>query len=551
MSFGSNPCHSRRTFMKASALTSGAFFINTRVRAGALFQPPSSPPTTPWMQPLSFSPWATPTTQLVGSPPVNPGAHQRFDEFLPKHFYEISIREVLARPHPQLGLSRWSSYNGVVPGPLFVTRLGDPILVRFKNELPNTITGFGSPEVITHVHNGNHASESDGGPWDLYGPGNYKDHHYPNYAAGGDPDEMKGTLWYHDHCMDFTAQNTYRGLAGMYIMFDVLDSGNENDPNPDALRLPSGLPNGANTENCYDIPLAIMDRGFDANGILSMDTLNMDGIVSDKYLVNGRVQPYFEVKRRKYRFRVLDAGPARYYDFWFSNAMQFQIIGTDGNLLPAPVNAVNFRMGPGERYDIVVDFAQLPESTTVLYLVNRTDMPDGRGPKNNTLPMSEAPRILKFIVQPGAVPDPSRVPATLREEEPILPADIARATRRRWHFDRKNGMWTVNSKLFDPNRSDATIPHLQPEIWTISAAGGWAHPIHFHLEEGRILSFNRAEEEDPVFLGRKDVFSLRGGEEMEIFVRFHDWVGKYPIHCHNGTHEDHAMMVRFDVVKAL
>ena len=153
-------------------------------------------------------------------------------------------------------------------------------------------------------------------------------------------------------------------------------------------------------------------------------------------------------------------------------------------------------------------------------------------------------------MQPGAVPDPSRVPAALREEEPVLASDIARATRRRWHFDRRNGMWTVNGNLFDPNRSDATIPHMQPEIWTISAAGGWAHPIHFHLEEGRILSYNRSEEDDPVFLGRKDVFSLRGGEEMEIFVRFHDWVGKYPIHCHNGTHEDHAMMVRFDVVKA-
>ncbi|MFZ4749245.1 MAG: multicopper oxidase family protein [Phycisphaerales bacterium] len=540
----------RRGALATGAITTGAFHINTRLAAGALFAPPTSPPTTPWVQPLAFPRWAVPTQALSGPAPI-PSAHQRYEEFLPQDVYEIPVRMVAARPHPQLGLTNWMSYDGQVPGPTFMTRLGRPILVRYRNELPEEIQGFGHPEIVTHVHNGNHASESDGGPWDMFGPGSFKDHHYPQYAAAGDPDEAKGTLWYHDHAMDFTAQNTYRGLAGFYLMFDELDSGDENDPNPNALRLPSGVPNGEHVADCHDIPLAIMDRGFDRNGILAMDVMDMDGIVSDKYLVNGRVQPYFEVKRRKYRFRVLDAGPARYYDFWLSNGMEFQIIGTDGNLLQHPVPANHFAMGPGERYDIVIDFASLPESTTVLYLVNRVEMPGGRGPKNNLLPMNESPRVLKFVIRPGAVADPSRVPGFLREEEPIDPADVARATRRTWDFDRKNGMWTVNGKLFDPNRVDAVIPHLQPEIWTIKAHGGWAHPIHFHLEEGRILSFNGGEEEDPVLLGRKDVFSLRGGEEMEIFVRFHDWVGKYPIHCHNGTHEDHAMMVRFDVVRSL
>lgn len=543
---------SRRDVVRAGALSGAAFFINTRLRAGALFAPPESPATTPWLQPLGFPAHARPLAQGAAlSPAPDPMAHQRYEEFLPRTFYDIPVRMLSARPHPQLGLSNWMSYNGSVPGPTFMTRLGEPLLVRFSNHLPNSIPSFGNPEIVTHVHNGNHASESDGGPWDYYGPGEYKDHHYPQYAAMGDPDEAKGTLWYHDHAMDFTGQNTYRGLAGFYLMFDELDTGDENDPSPNALRLPSGVPDGGTGEGCYDIPLAIMDRGFNEAGLLTMDVMDMDGTVSDKYLVNGRVQPYFEVKRRKYRFRVLDAGPARYYDFALSNSMEFQIIGTDGNLLPHPIPARSFGMGPGERYDIVVDFSTLPESTREIYLVNRVEMPNGRGPKNNLIPVNEAPRVLKFIVQPGAVPDPSRVPAFLREEEEIDPADVARAVRRTWDFNRKNGLWTVNGKLFDPNRVDAVIPHLQPEVWTIKAHGGWAHPIHFHLEEGRILSFNGLEEDQPVLMGRKDVFSLRGGEEMEIFLRFHDWVGRYPLHCHNGMHEDHAMMVRFDVVRSL
>ena len=502
------------------------------------------------MQPLSFPPQLR--ESISGSegmiPAIDPDRHQRIAEFSPQRVSELPVRMVAARPHPQLALSNWMSYDGSVPGPTMIARSREAMLIRIKNELPNSIPGFGTPEIVTHLHNGNTASESDGGPWDYFAPGEYCDYHYANYPASGDPNQAKGTMWYHDHMMDFTAQNTYRGLAGMYLLFDELDSGDENDPNPNALRLPSGVPDGGTGEGCHDIPLAIMDRRFDQNGVLAMDVLDMDGNVSDKYLVNGRVQPYFSVQRRKYRFRLLDAGPARYYDFWMSNSMQFQVIATDGNLLTRPVTVQRIQMGPGERYDIVVDFSTLPQSTSEIYLVNRVDMPNGRAPASGLLDMDASPRILKFVIEPGAVPDPSRVPDFLRPETPIPAADIARARRRTWDFDRKNGMWTVNGRLFDPHRVDAVVQQNEPEIWTMIAHGGWAHPLHFHMEEAHVLTRNRLGETDPLFLGRKDVFSLRGGEEVEIFVRFRDWLGKYPIHCHNGSHEDHAMMARFDVV---
>ena len=538
---------SRRTFVKASALTTGAFFINTRVRAGALFQPPSSPPTTPFVQPLAFAPHMRPIESVKPFDVMpDPAAFQRYDEFVPKQYYELSVREVMGRPHPQLGLSRFSSYNGSLPGPTFMARAWDPMMVRIKNELPSEIRGFGLPEIITHLHNGNNAPESDGAPWDLYSPGTYKDHHYPNYPAAGNVNECKGTLWYHDHALDYTAQNTYRGLAGFFLMFDSIDSGNENDPNPDALRLPSGVPDGENTENCYDIPLAFADRQFDADGILTMDPFDFDGAIGDKFLVNGRVQPYFSVKRRKYRFRCVDAGPARFYDFVFSNSMEFQVIANDGNLLPHPVTVRNHTLGAGERFDMVVDFSTLPESTTEVYLVNRITHSTGRGPNSGRLPVNEAPRILKFVIEPGAVPDPSRVPSTLRQLDPL---DLTGAVQREWRWTRSNGMWTVNGRLFDEHRSDATLVQGRPEIWKLSGSGGWAHPIHFHVEEGRLLSYNRRPITSGVLAGRKDVFTLFGGDEMVIGLRYNDWVGKYVMHCHNGVHEDHAMMVRFDVVK--
>ena len=107
-----------------------------------------------------------------------------------------------------------------------------------------------SPRICTILHT---PSESDGFPGDFYGPhpdqqgptlsasGEFLDHFYPNILAGydefhgmpgydiGDPREALGTLWYHDHTLDFTSPNVYRGMAGFYLIFDDIDSGNEKD----------------------------------------------------------------------------------------------------------------------------------------------------------------------------------------------------------------------------------------------------------------------------------------------------------------------------------
>jgi FtsP/CotA-like multicopper oxidase with cupredoxin domain len=276
-----------------------------------------------------------------------------------------------------------------------------------------------------------------------------------------------------------------------------------------------------------------------------MDTANMDGHLGDKLTVNGLVQPYFEVERRKYRFRILDAGPSRFYDIWFSNGMEFQHIGNDGNLLPAPLQANHVKLGVAERADIVVDFSQLPASTTEVYLVNRAEQTNGRGPTGNTLPMATAPKLLKLIVRKDAVPDASRVPATLM---PRPAQDLPVAQERSWHFGRSNGMWVVNGNVVDVNRCDAAIQRNTAEIWNISTAGGWAHPVHIHLEEYQILSYNGQSVAGTSLGGRKDVFSLYPGDQMRIYMKFRDWVGRYVMHCHNVVHEDHAMMIRWDIV---
>jgi FtsP/CotA-like multicopper oxidase with cupredoxin domain len=412
------------------------------------------------------------------------------------------------------------------------------VLVRFHNDLPQGHVGFGVPQISTHMHNLHTASESDGFPGDFYGTGLFKDHHYINECpgfsqSGGDLGEMLGTNWYHDHRVEFTAQNVYKGLAGFYLMFDSVDTGDETDPSPEALRLPSGE---------YDVPLQLCDKLFDSSGQVYFDLFNLDGIIGDKFMVNGAIQPFFEVARRKYRFRILDAGPSRFYQLFLSNGQPLIQISSDGNLLPAPISAQSLPLGVSERADVIIDFSSARLGDKI-FLQNRLLQADGRGPTGKIVEPGDA--LLRFDVVRDARDD-SRVPATLRTLPPI---DLSQVVRERtFVFNRSGGAWTVNGRFFDLERVDAAPRRGTAEIWTLrNGGGGWSHPVHIHFEEFRMLSRNGSNP-PPRESGRKDVADLFPDDEVRVLLHFRDFLGRYPMHCHNVVHEDHAMMARWDIV---
>ncbi|MGX4641886.1 multicopper oxidase family protein [Massilia sp. SYSU DXS3249] len=523
-----------------------------------------APYTTPFIVPLPMPKIAEPVSGLSPEPekyPVEGEAgrlpHQAWDRFPPQKFYHVKVEEKDHEFHPELPKQKIWGYGGITPGLTFVVKYGEPILVRFENELPLDHVGYGTPEISTHLHNGHTPSESDGFPGDYYSerkcgstlsrPGKFKDHHYPNICSnvdafpdtGGNHALALGTLWYHDHRMEFTAPNVYRGLAGFYLIFDELDSDDEYDEHEGALGLPSGV-------GKYDIPLVFQDRRFDSGGYLYFDQFDPEGIVGDKFLVNGKVQPFFSVERRKYRFRMLNGSSLRFYEFYLVYQgidQKFHQIGNDGNLLPAPVLTSKLRLGVAERGDLIVDFAQYPLGAR-LYIVNKLEHLDGRGPTGRIL--NPGTQIMRIDVdREPATPDHSRLPATLR---PLPKIDTSKVrTVRRWDFGRLNNMWTVNDLLFDETKPAALIKRGVEEIWELRGKGSWSHPVHIHFEEMRIISRNGLPP-PPHEAGRKDVFVLSPGETVRILVCFRDFVGKYVMHCHNTIHEDHHMMVRFDVV---
>jgi FtsP/CotA-like multicopper oxidase with cupredoxin domain len=200
-----------------------------------------------------------------------------------------------------------------------------------------------------------------------------------------------------------------------------------------------------------------------------------------------------------------------------------------------------------ERADIIIDFSQYPIGTE-LYLVNRLVQTESRRADG----VGGATRVLKFIVDRyPPEQDVSQVPDVLRELPPLDPAEIAAAPVRRWVFERKNGMWAINNQFFNPNSARAVIPKGGAEGWElVNIDNGWDHPIHIHFEEGRILSKTKdgvAVPVPPHERGRKDVYVLEGTSTIRLFIRFRDYDGKYVMHCHNLIHEDHAMMLRWDI----
>jgi FtsP/CotA-like multicopper oxidase with cupredoxin domain len=480
-----------------------------------------------------------PTTGIQSSP----GTHQFIEraDCAPGRFYKLDVKEGSHRFHRDMpNDTKIFGYDGTFPGPTFKAYYGKPILVREFNNLPKDHVGFGIPSISTHLHNGHTASDSDGYPGNFHDNGTYWDNHYPNILNGfsSNPQETSsseamGTLWYHDHRQDFTAQNVYAGLAGFYLLFDSQDCDNENDGN--GFQLPSGD---------FDVPMVFADKVFDANGQAVFDFFNLDGILGDMYTVNGKVQPFLNVQKRKYRFRLLDAGPSRFYAFALSDGTPLIQIANDGNLLARPVQRSVVTCGVAERHDVIIDFSKYDVGTDV-FLMNRAEQTDGRGPTGKLL--TPGVPLVKFHVGALEAPgDPSKIPLTLR---PLPPVDRTQAVKTRsWEFNRGDGQWTVNGKVFNDNEVRASVKCNTREIWRLkNGGGGWSHPIHIHYEEFRMLSRNGRT--PAAFEDRKDVAVLGPGEEVEVMFHFRDFLGRYVMHCHNVVHEDHAMMIRFDIVE--
>jgi len=533
----------------------------------------------------------------------NPGVTSAFNSGInPANGFRPAFHPGLPNQGP---LALWT-FNGTLPPKLMQVRYGEPVLFRHRNKLPFNVTqngGFGRHTISIHEHNGHHGAENDGFTGAFFFPGQFYDYHYPIVLAGwrtinpaatdpraggpadsggiikvaGDWHETMSTHWFHDHMFSFTSQNVYKGSAGMFNIYSALDRGAEDINDGVNLRLPSGRASvsGKSWGNLdYDVNLMLADKAWDASGQLAFDIFQTDGFLGDQMTVNLVYKPYFEVERRKYRFRILNGAVARFFKISLSDASPMIFIANDGNLLPNPVMVTQLdQQGIAERYDIVIDFSRYKNGDKV-WMVNLLEHEDGTMP-SGTVSLAQAlaggssdPCVGKFlefrIVRDPAQPDISRVPDVMIPNPDLSNVPVSR--QRTFVFgdgaDQTtrdpvtsfHGPWGIGTNDGDVLAADFGRVSAAPragtrEIWTLINDGGdWDHPIHIHFEEGQILARNGSASSVPAWeKGRKDVYRLRPDGSVKITMQFRDFGGMFMEHCHNTTHEDNAMLLRWEI----
>jgi len=395
--------------------------------------------------------------------------------------------------------------NGSYLGPTLRAERGEEVLVNVTNDV-------GEPSTL-HWHGMHLPAEMDGGPHQMFDDGE-------TWSPTWRVDQPAATLWYHPHPHGETAKHVYRGLAGMFILDDEEEA---------ALPLPREY-------GVDDVPVILQDKEFDGS---ELDTTHgffeSNGILGDTMLVNGTPGPYLDVTTERIRLRLLNASNARVYNLHFSDDREYDVIATDGGLLPEPVRRDHLLLSPGERAEVVVSFE--PGETVVL----RSDEQDagsrftGASDRLDILQLRAADRLERSPEVPDHLADP-----------PDLDRDDVEKTRE---FELQGTV--INGKDMDMERIDETVELDATELWRVRNTDGQPHNFHVHDVQFAIVSVDGSP--PPAELaGRKDTVFLPEQSEVELLVRFTDYAdpdSPYMYHCHLLRHEDAGMMGQFVVVE--
>lgn len=517
--------------------------------------------------------------------------------------FEDQLHPSLANPTRMRGYGQGGAARHRHLGGIIAVKRGTPVQITFRNQLSGshviavdtTIPGAerGPNRVSPHLHGGQVPWISDGGPESWWDPGgnvgrsfagitnpirnrsaapNEQEFYYPNNQGAR-------LMWYHDHAIGITRVNAYVGLASAYVVYDDYETVLLGSA-------PYNLPGPLDPRTTY---LVFQDKTFVGPNIAVTDPDWLDLVpdskaghlwyphtyeserwevdpsptlpmphpsvvpefFGDTILVNGLAYPTLTVEPRQYRWRMLNACNARFFNPRLVHAQgatgveatepsnrdgpAFVQIGTEGGFLPVPamVNGPKqprLLVAPGERTDLIVDFRAIPVGTVlILYSDAAAPFPFGDArydyhPKNPKTPTS----------LPGAGPNTRtllqiRVGPRVGPPDPgiTLPAALANTGDLPFHVPQAPGMPTpapagvrvrrlTLSESFDaygrliqmlgtdvrtsgtPRNPMFGQPyHAQPtevieagtqEVWEIANLTGDTHPMHFHLVNVQVLS---------------------------------------------------------------
>ncbi|GAB2820821.1 multicopper oxidase family protein [Ferruginibacter profundus] len=405
--------------------------------------------------------------------------------------------------------------NGIL-GPTIRVNSSITANINFQNNL--------SEKTNIHWHGLKIPANMDGHPEAVINPGsgfNYQ------FAIN----QRAGLCWYHPHPEGATARQAFQGLAGLFII---------NDAEEAALNLPSGN---------YEIPLVIQDKRLTASGITYNPSMGevMSGYMGETIVVNGEASPYTEVATRFYRLRILNGSNARIYNLALSNNADLMIIGNDGGLLKNPVAVKNILLAPGERLDVLLNFAGLNTGTDIFL---ESKMFDNAGSAQGR----QGFKIMKFKVT-QIVNDVFTFPASLSSVNAISPSSSSKT--RNFVINamqmssgmNMTGIHKINDKIYDKNRIDENVSANATEIWIFdNSQGEEPHPIHLHGVHFQVLERSGGRTQLIASeSGWKDTVLVLPREVVKIIIPFSTTTGVFVFHCHNLEHEDDGMMLQYQL----
>ncbi|MDV6232490.1 multicopper oxidase family protein [Rhodococcus cercidiphylli] len=432
--------------------------------------------------PLLFhSPPLTPFRDELPRLPLISGTEVTLDAHSSTHVFHADLR-----PAPTFGYGQCDYL-----GPTIESQTGQPWTLKYSNttagnplaaDIDTSLHGMSEMDrtmtpTALHLHGAVTEPASDGHSEMLVRPGESMTHNFSglNDAAG---------LWYHDHAMSMTRINVYAGLLGMNLVRDRWDTGTPDN----ALGLPSGE---------FELPLVLQEKIMNPDGSMSIRS-NITvpqgkwegGGTGDVGVVNGKIWPTMEVARGMYRLRVVNAGSYSVWNLFFTNRLRFWVIGNDGGLLDAPVEATSIRLAPAERADILVDFGAV-EAGALVELLN-DEPPPAQAASLGAVPMA---MFCQFRVA-SAAGFRGGMPTLLRGgkgQPDVLPPLPTATFTRTVTVNQPSGGLNLDMTLMNLNNLRYSDPDIEMpkqgtvEMWNIVNTTVEPHPIHLHLAHFRTL----------------------------------------------------------------